>query len=226
MLTGKGLNWGGSFIRPEATGYGLIYFVLHVRVGSFLTSLTLNPTHQMIAKSCPEHSLDNPSTIVAISGSGNVSQFTALKVIELGATVKSLSDSKGALIATEAFTKEDVLSIGQLKLKGGSLEQWVKTQTSSRFTYYPGKPRFYTYLGSLPLTQNPRQAPLDPYPSHPPRPPRRHPERGVKRGGRGARQGRRPHRRRRFQHGLHRRSHRRLRGRAQSRKRRLVRPWK
>jgi len=122
MLTGKGLNWGGSFIRPEATGYGLIYFVLH-----------------MIAKSCPEHSLDNPSTIVAISGSGNVSQFTALKVIELGATVRSLSDSKGALIATEAFTREDVLSIGQLKLKGGSLEEWVKTQAPSRFTYYPGK---------------------------------------------------------------------------------------
>jgi len=122
MLTGKGLNWGGSYIRPEATGYGLIYFVLH-----------------MIAKSCPEHSLNNPATLVAISGSGNVSQFTALKVIELGATVRSLSDSKGSLIATEAFTKADVLSIGQLKLKGGSLEGWVKTQAPERFTYYPGK---------------------------------------------------------------------------------------
>ena len=92
----------------------------------------------MIAKSCPEYSLDRPSTQVAISGSGNVSQFTALKVIELGATVKSLSDSKGSLIATEGYTKEDILSIGQLKLKGGTLEQWVKTQSPSRFTYYPG----------------------------------------------------------------------------------------
>jgi glutamate dehydrogenase (NADP+) len=93
----------------------------------------------MIAKSCPEVSLNKPSTLVAVSGSGNVSQFTALKVIELGATVKSLSDSKGSLIATEGYTKEDILSIGQLKLKGGSLEEWVKTQSASRFTYYPGK---------------------------------------------------------------------------------------
>ncbi|KNZ74273.1 NADP-specific glutamate dehydrogenase [Termitomyces sp. J132] len=122
MLTGKSLDWGGSFIRPEATGYGLIYFVEH-----------------MIAKSCPEFSLNLPSTVVAISGSGNVSQYTALKVIELGATVKSLSDSKGSLIAPEGFTKADILSIGHLKLKGGSLESWVAQQSGSRFTYHAGK---------------------------------------------------------------------------------------
>ncbi|KAF5380090.1 hypothetical protein D9615_006205 [Tricholomella constricta] len=122
MLTGKGMDWGGSFIRPEATGYGLIYFVEH-----------------MIAKSCPEFSLDKPSTIVAISGSGNVSQFTALKVLELGATVKSLSDSRGSVIAPEGFTRTDILSVGQLKLKGGSLESWVSEQSDKRFTYYPGK---------------------------------------------------------------------------------------
>ncbi|KAG5337068.1 NADP-specific glutamate dehydrogenase [Termitomyces sp. J132] len=122
MLTGKGLDWGGSFIRPEATGYGLVYFVDH-----------------MIAKSCPDFSLKLSTTIVAISGSGNVSQFTALKVIELGATVKSLSDSKGSLIASEGFTKHDILSIGQLKLKGGTLESWAGEQTGNRFTYYAGK---------------------------------------------------------------------------------------
>ncbi|KAG6914614.1 hypothetical protein DXG01_016347 [Tephrocybe rancida] len=121
MLTGKGLHWGGSFIRPEATGYGLIYFVEH-----------------MIAKSCPKFSLTLPSTIVAISSSGNVSQFTALKVLELGATVKTLSDSKGAVVAPEGFTKEDILSIGQLKLKGGSLESWVAEQ-GSHFIYHAGK---------------------------------------------------------------------------------------
>ncbi|KAF8056622.1 NADP-specific glutamate dehydrogenase [Lyophyllum atratum] len=131
MLTGKGLNWGGSHIRPEATGYGLIYFVEH-----------------MIAKSCPEFSLTNPATIVAISGSGNVSQYTALKVIELGATVKSLSDSKGSVIAPEGFTKEDIQSVGQLKLKGGSLESWVSEQSGSRFTYYPGK-RPWTLLPEI-----------------------------------------------------------------------------
>lgn len=122
MLTGKGRDWGGSNIRPEATGYGLIYFVEH-----------------MISHSCPEYSLNKPSTLVAISGSGNVSQFTALKVIELGATVKSLSDSRGSLIATKGYTKDDVQSIAQLKLKGGTLEAWAADQEPHRFTYHAGK---------------------------------------------------------------------------------------
>jgi glutamate dehydrogenase (NADP+) len=93
----------------------------------------------MIEKAFPEYSLSKPETQVAISGSGNVSQFTALKVIELGATVRSLSDSKGSLIATEAFTKEDIESIGVLKLKGGSLESWVKEQKTGRFEYHAGQ---------------------------------------------------------------------------------------
>jgi len=92
----------------------------------------------MVAHAYPEYSLTKPSTLVAISGSGNVSQFTALKVLELGATVKSLSDSKGSLIATEGYTTEDIRSIGQLKLKGGTLESWATKQESRRFTYHAG----------------------------------------------------------------------------------------
>ncbi|KAJ3986988.1 glutamate dehydrogenase [Lentinula detonsa] len=124
ILTGKGLHWGGSNIRPEATGYGLIYFVEH-----------------MIQKACPEYSLSKPSTLVAISGSGNVSQFTALKVIELGATVVSLSDSKGALIATTdaGFSKDIIESIGQLKLKGGFLESFTDFADGANYTYHPGQ---------------------------------------------------------------------------------------
>ncbi|KAJ6608219.1 Glutamate/phenylalanine/leucine/valine dehydrogenase [Mycena sp. CBHHK59/15] len=123
ILTGKGKNWGGSFIRPEATGYGVIYFVEH-----------------MIAKACPEYSLSKPSTLVAISGSGNVAQFTALKVIELGGTVVSLSDSKGSLIATDGgFTKDVVESVGALKLKGGSLESFASFASDQKYKYYPGK---------------------------------------------------------------------------------------
>ncbi|KAJ7669421.1 NADP-specific glutamate dehydrogenase [Mycena polygramma] len=123
ILTGKGKSWGGSFIRPEATGYGLIYFVEH-----------------MIAKSCPEYSLSKPSTLVAISGSGNVAQFTALKVIELGGTVLSLSDSQGSLIATDGgFTKDVVESVGTLKLKGGSLESFASFASDQKYKYYPGK---------------------------------------------------------------------------------------
>jgi len=122
ILTGKGKNWGGSFIRPEATGYGVIYFVEH-----------------MIAHSCPELSLSSPTTLVALSGSGNVAQFTALKIIELGGTVLSLSDSKGSLIASKGFTKEVVANVGALKLKGGALESFASFASEEEYTYYPGK---------------------------------------------------------------------------------------
>ena len=67
----------------------------------------------MIAKYCPEYSFTKPSTLVAVSGSGNVAQYTALKIIELGATVLSLSDSKGTLLATDAagYTRADVEAV-------------------------------------------------------------------------------------------------------------------
>ena len=139
MLTGKGVNWGGSFIRPEATGYGLVYFVEHVSffVFLFLFFGFLISFTQMVAKACPEYSLDKPSTLVAISGSGNVAQHTALKLIELGATVLSLSDSKGSLISEKGFTKEFVQKIAHIKLVGGSLETFSK---EPGYTYHPGKP--------------------------------------------------------------------------------------
>ncbi|KZT42691.1 NADP-specific glutamate dehydrogenase [Sistotremastrum suecicum HHB10207 ss-3] len=119
VLTGKGATWGGSHIRPEATGYGLIYYV-----------------ELMVAASVPHLALSSSSTKVAISGSGNVAQFAALKLIELGATVLSLSDSKGALIAPGGFKKADVEAIGALKLKGGSLDIYSGKEG---FTYYAGK---------------------------------------------------------------------------------------
>ncbi|KAH8803629.1 NADP-specific glutamate dehydrogenase [Xylogone sp. PMI_703] len=98
VLTGKGGPWGGSLIRPEATGYGLVYYVNHMLeyagAGTFAGKR------------------------VAISGSGNVAQFAALKAIELGATVVSLSDSHGSIIAAdgEGITKEDVAQIADIKL--------------------------------------------------------------------------------------------------------------
>ncbi|SCV68336.1 BQ2448_457 [Microbotryum intermedium] len=100
ILTGKGYDFGGSKIRPEATGYGLVYYVAH-----------------MIKEL---EGSDYNGKKVAISGAGNVAQFAALKVIELGGTVLSLSDSKGALVATGStgFTPEQIHKIGELKLKG------------------------------------------------------------------------------------------------------------
>ena len=76
VLTGKGLNWGGSLIRPEATGYGCVYFAEEMlkHVGDSFNGKT-----------------------VAVSGSGNVAQFATQKVTELGAKVVTLSDSSGSI---------------------------------------------------------------------------------------------------------------------------------
>lgn len=117
VLTGKGGSWGGSLIRPEATGYGLVYYVNHMIAyagqGSF------------------------KGKTVAISGSGNVAQYAALKAIELGATVVSLSDSKGALVAEsgKSFSPEDVHKIAALKVKRQSLTDF---EAEGKYKYIDG----------------------------------------------------------------------------------------
>ncbi|KIY47306.1 glutamate dehydrogenase [Fistulina hepatica ATCC 64428] len=131
VLTGKGADWGGSYIRPEATGYGLIYYVEH-----------------MIARACPQRHFGVASTRVAISGAGNVAQFTALKVIELGATVVSLSDSRGSLICEEGFTKDVVEAIGALKLQGGYLEVHASFAPAGKYVYHADK-RPWTLCGKV-----------------------------------------------------------------------------
>lgn len=108
VLTGKGLTWGGSLIRPEATGYGLVYYA-----------------EQQI-KYATKGKEDFTGKRVALSGSGNVAQFAALKVIELGGVVVSLSDSKGAIISEAGITKEQVAVIGAGKLVFKSLEEIIK----------------------------------------------------------------------------------------------------
>lgn len=107
VLTGKGLTWGGSLIRPEATGYGCVYYV-----------------EKMIEKAT-QGKETFAGKRVAISGSGNVAQYAALKVIELGGTVVSLSDSKGALIVQDGVTPEQIAQIGDAKIKFQSLEQII-----------------------------------------------------------------------------------------------------
>ncbi|TGZ80295.1 NADP-specific glutamate dehydrogenase [Ascodesmis nigricans] len=126
VITGKGGAWGGSLIRPEATGYGLVYYVAHMI------------SYASGGKSSFE------GKRVAISGSGNVAQYAALKVIELGGTVISLSDSKGALIATgeEGFNQDDVNMIAECKLKRQALDSLYSAEDStfpSRFKYLPGE---------------------------------------------------------------------------------------
>ncbi|ODV89977.1 hypothetical protein CANCADRAFT_1706 [Tortispora caseinolytica NRRL Y-17796] len=120
VLTGKGLTWGGSLIRPEATGYGLVYYV-----------------EQMILyASKGKESFKGKS--VAISGSGNVAQYAALKVIELGGKVVSLSDSKGCLLSLEeGFTPSEIGEIADCKYNRQELYSLLSTTTfkSDKFKY-------------------------------------------------------------------------------------------
>lgn len=120
VLTGKGLAWGGSLIRPEATGYGLVYYVQHMI--QYATS--------------GKESFQGKR--VAISGSGNVAQYAALKVIELGGTVVSLSDSKGAIIATseKGFTPQMIETIAGLKVDRKALTEFKAD--SADFKYVDG----------------------------------------------------------------------------------------
>jgi len=107
ILTGKGLSWGGSLIRPEATGYGVVYYVQHM----------------IDYASGGKESFKGKK--VVISGSGNVAQYAALKCIELGATVVSLSDSKGSIVATEekGVTAEEISTVAQLKVERRQLSE-------------------------------------------------------------------------------------------------------
>ncbi|BAE59417.1 putative Glutamate/Leucine/Phenylalanine/Valine dehydrogenase [Aspergillus flavus] len=133
VLTGKGGSWGGSLIRPEATGYGVVYYVEH-----------------MI-----KHATDGKESFagkrVAISGSGNVAQYAALKVIELGGSVVSLSDSKGALIVNGegSFTPEEINTIAQIKVDRKQISEIASTEAfASKFKYIPGA-RPWTHVGKV-----------------------------------------------------------------------------
>jgi glutamate dehydrogenase (NADP+) len=94
VLTGKGLNWGGSLIRPEATGYGAVYFAVN---------MLRTRDETLEGKTC------------LVSGSGNVAQFTTEKLIELGAKVVTMSDSSGAVYDPEGIDRDKLAFIMNLK---------------------------------------------------------------------------------------------------------------
>ena len=104
VLTGKSLNWGGSLIRPEATGYGCVYFA-----------------DEMLKTK--NDSLDGKT--VVISGSGNVAQYAAEKVIELGGKVVSMSDSSGSVYDKDGIDEEKLEFIMHLKnVKRGRINEY------------------------------------------------------------------------------------------------------
>lgn len=105
VLTGKGLNWGGSLIRPEATGYGTVYF-----------------TEEML-----NHAGDSISgKTVAVSGSGNVAQFAIEKVNQLGGKVVTASDSSGCILDKEGISGEKLEFLMELKnVRRGRIKEYA-----------------------------------------------------------------------------------------------------
>ena len=113
VLTGKGLSWGGSLIRPEATGYGTVYFAEKM----------LNHV---------ENSIKGKS--VTISGSGNVAQYAAEKCIQLGAKVLTLSDSSGFIYDPDGINQEKLDFVMDLKNnKRGRISEYVNKFKKAKF---------------------------------------------------------------------------------------------
>ena len=116
VLTGKALNWGGSLIRPEATGYGCVYF-----------------TDEMLKTKDESFK----GKIVAISGSGNVAQFAAEKVNDLGGKVVTLSDSGGSVHDADGIDAEKLNYVMELKnVKRGRIKEYADKFGA---TYLEGK---------------------------------------------------------------------------------------
>ncbi|WP_435947495.1 NADP-specific glutamate dehydrogenase [Dryocola sp. BD586] len=106
VFTGKGLSFGGSLIRPEATGYGLIYF-----------------TDAMLQR----HGLGFEGMRVAVSGSGNVAQYAIEKAMSLGARVVTASDSNGTVVDEEGFTAEKLARLCEIKAsRDGRVADYAK----------------------------------------------------------------------------------------------------
>jgi glutamate dehydrogenase (NADP+) len=113
-LTGKGLQWGGSYIRPQATGYGVVYFAAEMLA-------TQNETFE--GKTC------------LVSGSGNVAQHTAEKIIELGGKVLTLSDSSGYIYDPEGIDKQKLDFVKRLKnIKRGRIKEYVDKYSETVYT--------------------------------------------------------------------------------------------
>ena len=113
VLTGKGISWGGSLIRPEATGYGVVYFVQKMM----------------------EHNGEGlKGKKVVISGSGNVAQYAAEKTIQLGGKVLTLSDSSGYIYDNEGIDEEKLAHVMELKnIKRARISAYIEKYPKAKF---------------------------------------------------------------------------------------------
>jgi glutamate dehydrogenase (NADP+) len=118
VLTGKGLNWGGSLIRPEATGYGAVYFA---------AEMLATRGETLEGKTC------------LVSGSGNVAQFTCQKLLELGAKPVTLSDSSGSIYDPDGIDPDRLQFVMQLKnVRRGRMHEY--TEKFKNAEYFEAKP--------------------------------------------------------------------------------------
>jgi glutamate dehydrogenase (NADP+) len=114
VLTGKGLNWGGSLIRPEATGYGSVYFAA-----------------EMLATR--KQSLEGK--VCLVSGSGNVAQYTVEKLIQLGAKAVTLSDSAGYIYDEAGISREKLDFVMNLKnVRRGRIKEYTEKYATAVYT--------------------------------------------------------------------------------------------
>jgi glutamate dehydrogenase (NADP+) len=114
VMTGKGVTWGGSVIRPEATGYGAVYFA------------------EEMLKTRKE---DLKGKIALVSGSGNVAQYTVEKLISLGAKPVSLSDSTGYIFDEAGITREKLAFVMELKnVRRGRISEYADKFKGTEFT--------------------------------------------------------------------------------------------
>ena len=120
VMTGKGLTWGGSVIRPEATGYGAVYFA---------AEMLKTRKEELRGKTC------------LVSGSGNVAQYTVEKLISLGAKPVTLSDSSGYIYDDEGITREKLAFVMELKnMRRGRIAEYAEKFTRAVYTPLDGNP--------------------------------------------------------------------------------------
>ncbi len=113
VLTGKGLNWGGSLIRPEATGYGSVYFA-----------------SEMLATK--QDTLEDK--VCLVSGSGNVAQYTIEKILDLGGKVMTCSDSSGYIYDAEGLDRKKLAFLSLLKnVKRGRVKEYIEKYPSAEY---------------------------------------------------------------------------------------------
>ena len=128
VLTGKGISYGGSLIRPEATGYGLVYFA-----------------REMLA--AKGKTFDGAS--VAISGSGNVAQFACEKVLDLGGKPVTMSDSSGFIYDSAGIDREKLAWIMDLKNnRRGRIKEYAQNFDSAEFTESQPEPSMNLLWGT------------------------------------------------------------------------------